>query len=158
MVSKIAAKLIEQQPKEFNRGDEAENLKQSIISVEDTLTFEMENDEYIIAEECRDLIRQVQLAKEKRIEEINEHSDVLIRKTGAFQEKCLSKYHQMKEPKKKIEELANNVYSLNQQQKAYLKQRDITDKETIALHQQLQEMKAKVEKKRELLKRKMFIN
>jgi hypothetical protein len=33
--------------------------------------FEMENGEYIITEDCRELRRQVQLVKEEKMEKIN---------------------------------------------------------------------------------------
>ena len=71
LVNELAEQLISKQTKELYRGAEAESLKQSpneLDSSKAKLTFELENGETIIDEECRDLKTAVQSAKEKRIE------------------------------------------------------------------------------------------
>jgi hypothetical protein len=80
-----------------------------------TFIFEIENGEYLITEDCRELRRQVQLAKEEKIEEINKHCDALILKLDAYEERCKSKYKEMNESKKKANELIKFVNELIQQ-------------------------------------------
>ena len=38
----------------------------------------MENGDYIVTEDCKELIRQVQLVKKNKIEVINKHCDALF--------------------------------------------------------------------------------
>jgi hypothetical protein len=61
--------------------------------------FVIENGEYLIAEDCRELRRQVQLTEEEKIEEINKHCDALILKIDAYEERCKSKYKEMNKQK-----------------------------------------------------------
>jgi len=75
IVNKPLMEFITKKPKNIYRGSEAENLKQNIAVLEEIvrkLSFEIENSEYLIRKECTELIRQVQLAKEKLIDEINQ--------------------------------------------------------------------------------------
>ena len=67
----------------FNKSNSNSNskLKQNLNELNSSkakMTFESTNGETIIDEECRDLRREVQLAKEKRNEEITEHSDAML--------------------------------------------------------------------------------
>ena len=76
MLNKTLVKLIAKKPTEIPRGSEAEKLKQNLRDLEilvNKLLFETENGEYLIFEDCRELKRQVQSAKEEKIEEINKH-------------------------------------------------------------------------------------
>ena len=79
------------------------------------LIFEMNNGEYLITEDFRELRRQVQLAKEQKIEEINKHCDALLLKIDTYEQKCLRKYKEMDESKKQANELIKSV-SLRQSQ------------------------------------------
>ena len=161
LVNKQIAKLIEKQPKDIHRGDEAEKLKSNIKSLEETLKkylFEIENGEYLIKEDCKELERQVQLAKEKRIEEIEKQTDVLLKQINGFQETCIQKYNEMKEPEQKAGGLINEVNNVIQHNKTYLQQLTLRDNETINSNNKLKEIKDKLETKREQLKVKMFDN
>ena len=66
LVNELIAKLVTKQPKEVSRGKEATKFKsnlQDLNSLAIKLLFETDNGEYIIKEECRELKRQIQLAK-----------------------------------------------------------------------------------------------
>ena len=97
-VDRTAARLIELQPKEILRGPEAEKLRQNLGELEkkvNKLIFEMENGEYLITEKCKELKREVQLAKEEKIEEINQLSESLFLKIDTYEEKCKNIYNEM---------------------------------------------------------------
>jgi len=59
------------------------------------LLFEMENGEYLITEDCRELKREIQQAKEERIQEINQLCDLLFLKIDTYEERCKCKYKEM---------------------------------------------------------------
>ena len=116
LVNNVVVKLITKQLKEISRGQEAEKLKQNLRDLEDLinkLVFEMENGEYFIKEDCRELRRQVQLAKEEKIEEINQQCDALFLKIDNYEEKCKQKYKEISEAKKKANELIKSVIQFN---------------------------------------------
>ena len=159
LVNKVISKLIEKQPKEVHRGDEAEKLKQNIVCLEDILnkmSFEMKNGEYLIKEECRELERQVQLIKEKRIEEIEQQTNRFFQKIENFEQKRIRKFHQMQEPLQRADDLINEVNSFIQHKKDYLKQLILNDKETMNSNEKLKEIREKLDKEREELKNEML--
>ena len=162
-VNKAISKLIEKQPKEVFRGDEAQKLKSNIKSLEETLNkylFEIENGEYLIKEECKELERQVQLAKEKRIEEIEKQTDILFKQISDSQESCIQKYNEIKLDQYIFDidrySLINETNKLIQNNKTYLQQLTLNDKETINSNEKLKEMKEILENEREQFKNKMF--
>jgi chaperonin cofactor prefoldin len=55
----------------------------------------MENGEYLITEKCKELKREVQLAKEEKIEEINQLSESLFLKIDTYEEKCKNIYKEI---------------------------------------------------------------
>jgi len=71
--------------------------------------FEMGNGKHIITEDCKELRKQVQLAKEKKTEEINQQCDALFLKIDTYKEKCPKKYEEMNEPKLKVKVLIKLV-------------------------------------------------
>jgi len=95
------------------------------------LIFEQENGEHLITEDCQELRRQVQLAKEEKIEEINKHYDALFLKIDTYEEKCRRNYKEMNDAKKKANELIKSVNESIQQQNAYLRQLTIDGKKTM---------------------------
>jgi hypothetical protein len=161
IVNRAVVRLIAKQPKEISRGQEAEKLKQNIREVENLnnkLIFEMGNGEYLVNEDCKELRRQVQLAKEEKIQEINKHCDALFVKIDIFEEKCISKYNEMNEPKQKANELINLVNDSIQQQNMYMRQLNIDDKDTMARNEKMSELKEKIETERKNIKKSMFEN
>ena len=88
IVNQLAVKLITKKPKEISRGQEAEKLKENFRSLDEMvnkLIFEMNNGEYLITEDCKELRRQVQLTKEEKIEEINQQCNALFLKIDIYQ-------------------------------------------------------------------------
>jgi hypothetical protein len=160
-VDRTAARLIAKKPKEISRGQEAEKLKQNICDLDKLvkkLIFEMDNGEYLITEDCQELRRQVQLAKEEKIEEINQQCDLLFIKIDTYEKTCISKYKEMNDAKKKANELIKSVNESIQQQNAYLRQLKIDDNETSECNQKMDELKEKIEKERKNIKKSMFDN
>ena len=62
-----------------------------------------------IFENSNELRRQVQLAKEEKIKEIDQQCDELFEKITRYEEKCKSKYREMNEPKQRATELIKQV-------------------------------------------------
>ena len=132
-VNDVLVQLIEQQPCEIYRGVEAEKLKDNLNNLEiltEKLSFEIENVEYLIEKECSELRRLVLLAKEERIEEINQLSDKLIEKIDIHQKCSIQKFFEMNESKQKAKELINQVNISIKQHKIYLNQLKIEDNKT----------------------------
>jgi len=161
-VNNIVSKLITRRPKEISRGQEAEKLKQNLCELEkfvNKLIFEMENGEHLITENCNELRRKVQLAKEEKIEEINKLCDSLFLKIETYEEKCKCNYKEMNELiKQKANELIKSVNESIQQQNAYLRQLAIDDKNTMECNQKMDELKKQIEKERKNIKKSMFGN
>ena len=161
MVNNVVAKLIAKKPTEIPRGPEAEKLKQNLRDLEilvNKLLFETENGEYLITEDCRELRRQVQLAKEQKIEEINKHCDALLLKIDTYEQKCLRKYKEINESKKKATELIESANDTIQKQNAYLRQLKIDVKDIIASNEKIDELRAQIEKERKSMNKTMFNN
>ena len=161
IVNNAVVKLIAKKPTEIPRGPEAEKLKQNLRDLEilvNKLIFEKDNGEYLITEDCRELRRQVQLAKEQKIEEINKHCDALLLKIDTYEQKCLNKYKEINESKKKAAELIKSVNETIQKQNAYLRQLKIDFKNIIAGNEKIDELRAQIEKERQRLNKTMFNN
>jgi len=119
----------------------------------------MENGEHLITENCKDLRRKVQLAKEEKMEEINQLCDSLFLKIETYEKTCISKYKEMNELiKQKANELIKSVNESIQQQNAYLRQLKIDDNETSECNQKMDELKEQIEKERKNIKKSMFDN
>ena len=141
------------------RGPEASKLKQNLRSLENLvnkLIFEIENGNYLITENCKQLKSQIQLAKEERINEINKQYDALFLKIDSYEEMCKSKYKGMNEPGPQTTELIKIAKDSIQQQEAYLRRLTIDDEEIIANNSNLTVLKAQIEKKRNNIKRFMY--
>ena len=161
MVNQLAVKFLAKKPKEISRGKEAERLKKTLYDLENLvgkLLFEMDNGEYLITEDCKELRRQVQLAREEKIEEINQKCDALFIKIDSHEEYCKSKYKESKKSKLKANELIELVNESIQKQHAYLRQLTIDDKDTIAFNKNMDELKVRIEIERKNLKKTMFGN
>jgi len=160
-VNLAVAKLISKQPKEISRGPEAEKLKLNLRELDDLVNkflFEMENGEFLIAKECEELKRQIQLAKEERIQKINQLFDSLLLRIDDYAEKCNSKYKEMNEAKHKSKELIKLVNESIKQQNSYLRQLKINEVETLRLNEKMSELKTLIGKERIFIKKSIFGN
>jgi hypothetical protein len=148
-------------PLEKLKGPEAERIKQNLRYLEsliNKLTFEIDNGECLIRKNCSQLRKQVQSAKENRINEINKHCEGLLKKIDLFEEKRIRKYKEMNLLKQQDDEFIKLVNESIQQQKDYLMQLKINDKETIACNEKIEELKTKIEKERKNIKKSVFDN
>ncbi len=162
--NQLAVSLKAKRPKELSRGLEADKLKKNICVLDDLvkkLIFETDNGECLITEHCNELRRQVQLAKEEKIEEINKHCDKLFLKIETYEKKRKCNYKEMNDSndsKKKVNELIKSVNESIQQQNVYLRQLKIDEKKTMECNQIMNELKAKIENERRSFKKSMFAN
>jgi hypothetical protein len=95
IVNRAVVRLIAKQPKEISRGQEAEKLKENIREVENLnnkLVFEMGNGEYLITEDCKELRRQVQLAKEIKMQQLEKLSDSMLDEIDDFEKVKLNEH------------------------------------------------------------------
>ena len=124
-VNPLVLKLMEKQPKEVSRGSEANKMKQNLQELKNlvqNLIFEVEIGEYLITEECNALRKKIQLAKEEKIQELENHCDTLFFKIYMYEQKCKSKYKETNESNQKAKELIKLVNDYIQQKNAYLSQ------------------------------------
>jgi len=160
-INRALVKLIAKKPKEISRGHEAEKLKQNLRDLDiqvNKLVFEVENGEYLITGDCLELRRQIKLAREERIKEINHQCDVLLHKIDTFEEKCIRKYREMNVSTQQVNELIDLVNSAIQQQNSYLMQLMIDDKDTMAYNVKMNELKSIIKTERKNIKKLMYDN
>ena len=160
-VNTLAVKLLEKQPKEVSRGPEADKFKQNLRDLEilvNRLILAMENGEVFITDECKELRRQVQLAKEEKIQELENHCDALFKKIDSYEEICKIKYKEMNEAKQKTNELIKIVNDSIRQQNAYLSQLTIDDYEVMVKTQKVNELRVKIEKEIKNIEKSIFGN
>lgn len=150
-VNEAVAALIKDQPKEIYRGEEAEKLKKMITALDDSvnsLLFEMNNSDFIIREQFSELRRQVVLTKDEKIHEIEKHTNGMIERINAYEQDCIQKYSKIKQSRQQADKLVNKINSLVRQQKNYLDQLKIDDREMKASREMLHILKGKIEEKR----------
>ena len=160
-VNEVLVKLIEKQPHEIYRGAEVEKLKNILNILENStekFSFEIENAEYVIKEECSEIRRHVLLAKEERIEEINQLSGKLIQRIDAYQQSIIKKNSEMKESKQHGKKLIEHVKTSIEQNKLYLNQIKMEDKQTNFLSEKLNKLYENIEKERKIFKDNLFDN
>ncbi len=153
--------LIAKQPKEISRGPEADRLLLSLDDLENLinkLIFESENGDFLIMEDCNELRRQVQLTKEEKMQEIDEHCDALFKKIATYEEMCIREYKQINESKQRVNEFIKSIQHAIQIQYEYLMQLRIDDKETIICNQKMQELKTQIESERKIIRKSIFHN
>ena len=161
MVNTPLVEFISKKPKSVYRGAEAEKLKQNTNVLEETvgkLSFEMDNGDYIINEECFELMRQVQTVKEKRMEEINQVCNDLFKKIEVYKRNCIQKYNEMKQSMHEARELIKEVNDAIKTNKAFLNQLKSDDNEIIELNKRMENLKTKVKEERRNTKSATFDN
>ena len=161
VVSEPNTQLMANHAREKLRGQEAEKLKQNLHDLENKinkLMFEIDDGECSIRKDCNRLRKQVQLAKENKIAEINKHYEGLLKKIDTFEEKLVRKYKEMNISKQQDNEFVRLVNESIQQQKDYLMQLKINDKETKACNEKIDDLKTKIEKERKNIKKTIFNN
>jgi hypothetical protein len=160
-VNQLVVKLLAKEPKEISRGQEADKLKQNLRDLENlvnNLILEIDNGENVIRKNSTQLRAQVNLAKEKKTNEISQHSEILIKKIDIFEEECLKRYSEMNDPKQQAKELIKLANESIQQQNAYLKQLTIDDKYTISCYEQINDLNEIIVRERQNLIKSMFDN
>ena len=102
--------------KEFNSTKEVQELKSTLNNIEAKLKqneFGLTNGEYVIKEQCTELRRQVQLAKETKIERINKESDEMIAKIDEFENDRINEFDKDSNSKKQTE-IKDQLDNLNE--------------------------------------------
>ena len=143
--------------------NDTDRLKQNIIHLKrliNRLLFQKENGDHLIKEDSKELRRQVQLAKKEKIEEINRLCDSLFLKIDIYEKKCKCncKCKEINDSNKRANELIKSANESIHQQKAYLRQLKIDEKETVECNQMMYEMKKKIKKERKFMTNLIFGN
>lgn len=149
-INELAVKLAFEQPKEVYRGEKCEEFKINLQSLEKLsikLLFEMEHGEDAAKEHCIELKRMIQLATEKKIQEIIINSEFLIQKVDDYEYETIERYAKNFEFKQKLEELIDEANNFLKEQNNYLNQFKINDSEITALNERLNKLKTKLEDK-----------
>ncbi len=161
LVNETVARLLVEPPIDYYWREQAEKLKQNINDLGDSvnkLMYEISNSDYIIKEKCSELRKQVHLTKQKRILEIEKHSENMIEQIDLYEQNCIRRYSRTKQSKQQVDKLVNKINSLIQQQKCFLNQMEIDDQQMISSVKMLNELKRKIEEKRKNEANSMFDN
>ena len=125
----LAQKITKRQKNESNT-PEAKEFKLIVEEIESNLhqtEFDLLNGDYVISEHCRELKRRVQLAKELKIEELENLSKEMMNKIDCYEQETISIYQK------------TNKESNAQQ---FLEIKEVFDKCQINLIQNQEEMKS----------------
>lgn len=140
---------------------EVEKLKSNISSLEEILaklSFELDNGEYLINEECSQTRAQVKLATVKRIESTSQHAELFFNEIDQFEHRAKQKYKEMKGFYQNIKNRIKQGENLVKQQKVTLKQLNLNESEVLALHEKINTLKVKLQEERNNFKCEIFAN
>ena len=154
-VNDLAVAFLSTRAREVYRGDEAQRLKQNLNRLDSLATqlkHEIEFDEELIKEECNQLRKKIELAKDKRIGDINQSFSILFNKIDIYEEKCIRNSKETNQLKQQAMKLIEQVNISIQKHKNYLNQLRIDEKEIRDSNEKLDDFKARIESERENLK------
>ncbi len=147
-VNKLAVLLKEGQPKEVYRSEHCEKLKSCLVGLQkacELLTFEMQNYDSTILEQCNETRRRVQLAYDEKIQEMNDFHESLIQKISEYERKCLENSVKINiQNTRRSKDLIEQVNDFIEKQKAYISQVKIEDNQIADSIQKLNELKGKI--------------
>ena len=161
----LAVQLLSEQPKEIYRGEACEKLKTNISNLDEQINkikFEANNGEYIIKEHFVEQRRLIQLATEKKIQEIYSSSDKLIQKVNEHEKDCLRNFAFLSQNNsllnQHVAELTNKAKLTLDYHKDYLKRVKLNDNEMAESNERLNDLRRVIEKEKIHLKKTIFNN
>ena len=147
-INELVAKLILEQPKDVYRGEVCEEFKINLFNLESLATklnYDMNHGEDSIKEHCIELRRIIQLATEKKIQELIAKSELLIQRVDSYEQETVEKYAKNNEFKKMLSSIIDEVNSFLKDQKRYLSQFVINENEIGFSNIKLEELRLKLE-------------
>lgn len=148
-VNEIVTSLILEQPNEVYRSKESEMLKTNLNKLEqlaNELTFDIENSADRVQSHCIELRRQVQLAVENKIQQINEFNDFFIKQIDTFEKECLQKLNlNSKEFKEPLDKNLNEIRNFLNDKRSYLSRYQICEEEVLQSNEKSNEYKSDLE-------------
>lgn len=147
-VNELVARLALEQPKEVYRGEVCEEFKINLFNLESLaskLNCDMHHGEDTIKEHCFELRRIIQLATEKKIQEIITSSSLLINRVDDYEQDTIDKYRKNFEFKKMLSDIIEKVNGFIKEQKSYLSQFVINENEIGLSNMKLDALKQKLE-------------
>lgn len=147
-VNEVVAKLATEQPKEVYRGEKCEEFKSNLTTLEsltNKLTFDLDHGEDVIKEHCFELRSVIQLATEKKIQELISLSETLIQKVNDYEMETTERFMTNDEFKDKLGNIIKEANVFLIEQKGYLNQFKINDREIMSLNEKLNKIKLKLE-------------
>lgn len=161
----LALQLLSEQPKEIYRGEACEKLKANISSLEDQIKrikFEANNGDYVIKEYFVELRRLIQLATEKKIQEIYSSCDNLILKVNDHERDCLQNYTFLGQNNslfnQHVTDLTNKAKLTLEYHRDYLKRVKLNDNEMVKSNEKLNDLRRLIEKEKTFIKKTFFKN
>jgi hypothetical protein len=147
-INELVARLVLEQPKDVYRGEVCEEFKINLFNLEslvNKLNYDMNHGEDSIKEHCIELRRMIQLATEKKIQELIAKSELLIQRVHSYEQDTVEKYAKNTEYKKMLSTVVDEVNSFLKDQKRYLSQFIINENEIGFSNMKLEELRLKVE-------------
>lgn len=147
-INEIVAELIREQPNEVYRSKESEMLKTNLSKLEQLVhdvKFDMENGVDKIKDHCIELRRQVQLATEHKIQEINSFNDSFIKQIDHYEKECAQKLAINQEFKPLLETAIEEIKKFLIEKRHYLGRFQISEEEIYNSNEKSNEFRSHLE-------------
>jgi hypothetical protein len=154
-INELASKLASEQPREVYRGEKCEEFKYNLNDLEKyarKLEMEMITGEDKIKDHCFDLKRLIQLATEKKMQEILSISELLIKLVDEYETESIESFRSNLTFRKLFDDLIQDTKRFVNEQKNYLNQFQIKDKDIIESNHNLNLLREKLEDKSNIKK------
>jgi hypothetical protein len=160
ILNKTLSEFIKIQPKEVFRSKDCEQFKQNLNNIEclaSQLIFDFENGAEMIKDHCAEQRRLVQLATEKRIEEINDVNQLLIEQIDRYETEHIQIYLNKKNDlKSNVDETCDEVKRFLIEKKNYLKVYHVDEEEIRKFDESCEMLKIELDQELKLIRREIF--
>ena len=129
-ISKRLMEILSLESKEVYRSKEVKKLKELVSGFQQDInkfSFGINNGVDQIKELCIELKSKVQLKTEEAIEQLNEHSHVMIKEIEKFEKDSIRLYQANKKKSNEFEKIKQELEEFNHKWNTYLKQSVISD-------------------------------
>lgn len=161
-INEIVLNLISEQPNEVYRSRESELLKTNLNQLESLATdvkFDLDNRGDKVKDHCIELKRQVQLATEQKIQEINEFNKKFLKEVDQYEKECIQKLaNNNSEVNPAVESLMSEVKKFLVDKRLYLGRFQISEEEIFTSNEKANELKTHLEFYKMIIKRLTFNN
>jgi len=141
-------KILSKSSNAIYRGEQIEKLAANIKFIENELRkmeFDLNHGTDVIKDHCIELRRQVQLATELKIQELNQANKRLIKQIDDFETECINNYNKWNKTKHNRYNKRLNEYKIaHEESSKYLQNVEINEKTVILLNTKSNELKSKL--------------